>query len=153
MHRIALLLLSLTLLGGCTVQRVEPQPPPTATARTAPTPKPEPIAASPQPETKAEPGYLAQGQASYYALRSNGRRTASGERLDNRGFTAAHRELPFGTRVKVTNLANERSVVVRITDRGPHGRGRLIDLTQAAARQLDMLRAGVAQVRVESLDD
>ena len=55
--------------------------------------------------------------------------------------------------MKVTNLSNERSVVVRITDRGPHGRGRLIDLSQAAARQLDMLRAGVAQVRVESLDD
>ena len=100
-----------------------------------------------------QPARGAATHATGIAPRHHGRRTASGERLNNNALTAAHRELPFGTQVKVTNLSNERSVVVRITDRGPHGRGRLIDLSQAAARQLDMLRAGVAQVRVESLDD
>ncbi|MND97557.1 RlpA-like protein precursor [compost metagenome] len=68
-------------------------------------------------------------------------------------MTAAHRSLPFGTRVKVTNLNNERSVVVRINDRGPHTRGRLIDLSRAAAEKLGMIRSGTARVRVQSLSD
>lgn len=68
-------------------------------------------------------------------------------------MTAAHRELPFGTRVKVTNLNNDKSVVVRINDRGPHTRGRLIDLSRAAAQQLGMIRSGTAKVRVQALSD
>jgi rare lipoprotein A len=149
MHKIATILLPLLLLVGCagqpSGQRLEqPVPEP----RTAPTAEPPAQVARPE----SEPSYQAKGKASYYASRHHGRRTASGERLNNNDLTAAHRELPFGTRVKVTNLSNERSVVVRITDRGPHGRGRLIDLSQAAARQLDMLRAGIAQVRIETVD-
>ena len=91
------------------------------------------------------------GLASYYADRYQGHKTASGERFDGARLTAAHRTLPFGTRVRVTNLDNGRSVVVRVNDRGPFASGRVIDLSQAAARQLDMLRAGVARVKLEVL--
>lgn len=92
------------------------------------------------------------GKASYYGDRHHGQRTASGERFDQNALTAAHRTLPFGTRVRVTNLNNERSVVLRINDRGPFVRGRVIDVSRAAAVRLDMLRAGVVPVRVEALD-
>jgi len=91
------------------------------------------------------------GLASYYADRYQGHKTASGERFDGARLTAAHRTLPFGTRVRVTDLDNGRSVVVRVNDRGPFASGRVIDLSQAAARQLDMLRAGVARVKLEVL--
>jgi peptidoglycan lytic transglycosylase len=80
-----------------------------------------------------------------------GRRTASGERFDPAALTAAHRELPFGTRLRVTNLDNGRSVTVRINDRGPFAQGRILDLSFAAARELGMLRSGVARVRIEVL--
>ena len=92
------------------------------------------------------------GKASYYGDRHHGQRTASGERFDQNALTAAHRTLPFGTRVRVTNLNNERSVVLRINERGPFVRGRVIDVSRAAAVRLDMLRAGVVPVRVEALD-
>jgi rare lipoprotein A len=91
------------------------------------------------------------GQASWYGARFHGRKTASGERFDMRGLTAAHRALPFGTRVKVTNVANGRSVVVRINDRGPWSRRRIIDLSRAAAERIGMITSGVAQVIVEVL--
>ncbi|WP_417311611.1 septal ring lytic transglycosylase RlpA family protein [Ectopseudomonas khazarica] len=92
------------------------------------------------------------GKASYYGQAHHGKRTASGERFDQHALTAAHRTLPFGTRVRVTNLNNERSVVVRINDRGPFVHGRIIDLSRAAAERLDMLRAGVVPVRLQALD-
>lgn len=98
-------------------------------------------------------GYDQTGTASYYGARHHGKRTASGEAFNQHGMTAAHRELPFGTRVKVTNLNNDKSVVVRINDRGPHTRGRLIDLSRAAAQQLGMIRSGTAKVRVQALSD
>ncbi|MFF7707042.1 septal ring lytic transglycosylase RlpA family protein [Pseudomonas sp. NPDC007930] len=98
-------------------------------------------------------GYDEQGMASYYGARHHGKRTASGERFDQNALTAAHRRLPFGSKVLVTNLANQRTVVVRINDRGPHTRGRLIDLSQAAAEQLGMVASGTARVRVQDLDD
>jgi rare lipoprotein A len=98
-------------------------------------------------------GYDDTGDASYYGARHQGNRTASGERFNQNAMTAAHRQLPFGTRVKVTNLDNDKSVVVRINDRGPHTRGRLIDLSRAAAEQIGMLRSGTAPVRVQSLSD
>ncbi|MGE8414980.1 MAG: septal ring lytic transglycosylase RlpA family protein [Pseudomonas sp.] len=98
-------------------------------------------------------GYDETGTASYYGSRHHGKRTASGEAFDQHGLTAAHRQLPFGTRVQVTNLANDKSVVVRINDRGPHTRGRLIDLSRSAAQQLDMLRSGTAKVRIQALSD
>ncbi len=96
--------------------------------------------------------YSAEGKASYYGAKHHGKRTASGEKFDQHQLTAAHRSLPFGTRVRVTNLSNDKTVVVRINDRGPYARGRIIDVSRKAAQQLDMLRAGVAPVRVQSLD-
>ncbi|SDB08280.1 rare lipoprotein A [Pseudomonas sp. NFACC23-1] len=98
-------------------------------------------------------GYDQTGVASYYGARHHGKRTASGERFDQHSLTAAHRQLPFGTRVKITNLSNNDSVVVRINDRGPYSRGRLIDVSREAAEQLGMLRSGTARVRVQALDD
>jgi rare lipoprotein A len=98
-------------------------------------------------------GYRAEGQASYYGARHHGNKTASGERFDQNALTAAHRSLPFGSRVQVTNLRNDKSVVVRINDRGPYTKKRIIDLSQKAAERLDMLRDGVAPVRVEQLAD
>jgi rare lipoprotein A len=93
----------------------------------------------------------AKGMASYYGYDGSGNRTATGERFNPEGLTAAHRHLPFGTRVRVTNTRNGRSVVVRINDRGPFIRGRIIDLSVAAARILGMMGSGVAPVRVEIL--
>ncbi|MDD0972740.1 septal ring lytic transglycosylase RlpA family protein [Pseudomonas fontis] len=113
----------LTLLAGCASHNIDPR------------------------------GYDQSGTASYYGSRHHGKRTASGEPFNQNAMTAAHRSLPFGTRVQVTNLSNDRSVVVRINDRGPHTRGRLIDLSRAAAEQLGMLRSGTARVRVQSLSD
>jgi len=93
------------------------------------------------------------GFASFYASRFHGARTASGERYDETSMTAAHRTLPFGTRVQVTNLGNGRSVVVTITDRGPFARGRIIDVSRRAARRLDFVRDGTARVRLEVLQN
>jgi rare lipoprotein A len=90
-----------------------------------------------------------EGMASYYAKKFHGRKTASGERFNMRKFTAAHRTLPFGTRVRVTNLSNGKSVVVRVNDRGPFKRGRIIDVSYAAAKAIGMVRAGTARVRIE----
>lgn len=107
--------------------------------------------AGPQPVTAAHPGIQppAQGVASWYGKAYHGRATASGEPFDMHDLTAAHRTHAFGTRVRVTNLANGRSVVVRVNDRGPYARGRVIDLSYAAARRLDMVEAGLADVRVD----
>ncbi|WP_447752940.1 septal ring lytic transglycosylase RlpA family protein [Pseudomonas nicosulfuronedens] len=96
-------------------------------------------------------GYRAEGTASYYGKAHHGKRTASGERFNQNALTAAHRTLAFGTRVRVTNLNNGRSVVVRINDRGPFSRGRVIDVSKAAAEQLNMLRSGTAPVRLEGI--
>jgi rare lipoprotein A len=91
------------------------------------------------------------GEASYYSSEHDGQRTASGERYHDGKLTAAHRTLPFGTQVRVTNLGNGRSVVVRITDRGPFRRGRVIDVSKRTARELGFLREGTARVRLEVL--
>lgn len=114
-----------------------------------------------EPEVSAEeeapgegnlPGEEAgEGEASYYGHELAGNRTASGEHFDPAGMTAAHRTLPFGSRVRVTNTRNGRSVVVRINDRGPFVRHRVIDVSRAAAQRLGMLGAGRAQVRLELL--
>jgi rare lipoprotein A len=93
------------------------------------------------------------GKASWYGDVHQGKKTASGETYDMRKLTAAHRTLPFGTRVRVTNVDNGRSVVVRVNDRGPVVAGRIIDLSQAAARELGALGAGVFTVRIEILED
>ena len=91
------------------------------------------------------------GQASWYGPGFHGRLTANGERYNQNAMTAAHRHLKFGTRVRVTNLRNRRSVVVRINDRGPYAKGRIIDVSAAAARSLGMVKSGVAPVRVTVL--
>ena len=91
------------------------------------------------------------GMASWYGPGFNGRRSANGERYNQNNLTAAHRSLPFGTKVKVTNVRTGRSVVVRITDRGPHIRGRIIDLSAAAARIVGVMQSGVAPVQLEVL--
>jgi rare lipoprotein A len=88
----------------------------------------------------------ARGKASWYGPGFHGKRTASGERFDMNDLTAAHRTLPFGTRVRVRNPQNGREVVVRINDRGPHISDRIIDLSKAAAATLDLLQAGEAAV-------
>ena len=106
---------------------------------------------STRPPLARTPVYEAVGTASYYARKFQGRRTASGERYDMHMLTAAHPVLAFGTRVEVTNLANGRRVEVRINDRGPFAKGRIIDLSYAAARQIGMLRKGVTKVRVRVL--
>ena len=103
------------------------------------------------PTEKAEIVYemIGQGEASYYGHELAGNRTASGERFNPNGLTAAHRTLPLGTRLRVTNISNGRSVIVRINDRGPFVRSRLIDVSLGAAREINMVRAGKAQVRLE----
>lgn len=94
---------------------------------------------------------VSSGQASWYGPGFYGNRTASGEVLRRGSFTAAHRTLPFGTRVRVTNLWNGRSAIVRINDRGPFHGSRVIDLAQGAASELGVASSGVAQVRLEVL--
>ena len=90
-----------------------------------------------------------QGRASYYADKFVGRKTASGATFSQHKRTAAHRSLPFGTKLKVTNLDNRKTVRVRINDRGPFVEGRMIDLSKKAARKLGMLKQGVANVEIK----
>lgn len=97
------------------------------------------------------PGYSESGIASWYGKKFDGRQTANGEIYDMRAMTAAHRTLPFGTVVRVTNLENDRRVTLRINDRGPFIRGRIIDLSYGAAQRLNMVRAGLAMVRIDVL--
>ena len=94
---------------------------------------------------------LTAGYASFYAAKFNGRRTANGERFSSKLLTAAHLTLPFGTLLKVLNPTNNQSVIVRINDRGPYIRGRLLDLSRAAADRLGITRLGVARVEIEIL--
>jgi len=96
-------------------------------------------------------GYYQVGPASWYGREYHGRPTASGERFNMRAMTAAHQTLPLGTRVKVTNLENGRAVVVRINDRGPFLKGRIIDLSWGAARRLGMVEKGVVKVGLQLL--
>ena len=93
------------------------------------------------------------GKASFYAHKFHGRKTASGERLHQDSLTCAHRTYPFGTKLKVYNPANGRSVVVRVTDRGPYVRGRIIDLSWRAAKELGIISQGVATVFVQKYNE
>lgn len=93
------------------------------------------------------------GKASWYSVKTNsGTQTASGERLSNEAATAAHKTLPMGTRVRVTNMTNGKSEIVRITDRGPYTKGRIIDVTVGCAERLGFYSRGVVPVKVEVLD-
>jgi len=97
------------------------------------------------------PGYTQQGIASYYGGKFHGRKTASGEIFNQWARSAAHKSLPLGTKVRVTKLSNGRSIVVRINDRGPFVKGRIIDLSRKAAQDLGIIKSGVAKVKVEVL--
>ena len=114
------------------------------------TPKAAPKKTTTGKTTKGDPG-AQYGIASWYGGRHHGGPTASGERFDKNAMTAAHRTLKMGTRVRVTRKKNGRTVIVRINDRGPYSKGRIIDLSEAAARKLDMIEDGIAQVKVEVL--
>jgi rare lipoprotein A len=108
--------------------------------------RPESVAPRP---TGEQPTFTQDGTASWYGQFHNGRKTANGEIYDMNAATAAHRSLPFGTIVRVTNLGNGRTTKVRINDRGPYANGRIIDLSAHAARDLGMHQSGTARVRIE----
>ncbi len=95
---------------------------------------------------------VTEGKASYYADRFHGRLTANGERFNMHEMTAAHKSLPFGSMVRVTNLANGKKVVVRINDRGPYIKGRIIDLSKGAAKEIGLIKKGVSKVKLEVYD-
>ncbi len=103
----------------------------------------------PEPKAQGTVRSLGNGVASYYGKRFHGRLTANGERFNMNAMTAAHKTLPFGTKVRVTNPRNGRSVVVRINDRGPFIRGRTIDLSRGAAQKIGMISTGHARVKLE----
>jgi len=148
--------LGLLLSQGCaTLQRPSDITVPSETTA-PPTPKisptPSPLVPA-QPTVKKGPAVPAKlpqtGEASWYGAQHQGKQTASGTIFDQAKLTAAHASLPFGSRIKVTNLANGKSVVVEITDRGPFAENRIIDLSQAAAKALGMIDSGTATVRLE----
>jgi rare lipoprotein A (peptidoglycan hydrolase) len=129
--------LALGALAACTER---PMPPPT------------PVTALPEPapQAPAQPYFSQTGVASWYGGFHHGRKTASGERFDMHALTAAHRTLQLGTVVRITNIENGRTATVRVNDRGPYKRGRVIDLSAEVARQLDMKKDGLAEVRIEA---
>lgn len=157
---------SIGCAGGRPVARTHPAAPaqPTATPEAAgekakhdTAVSPAPSAASPgskhgkTPAVPAPVGYIEEGNASWYGNPFHGRRASNGETYDMYKLTAAHRTLPFETMVRVTNLSNNKSTVVRITDRGPFVENRIIDLSQAAAREIESIAPGVVPVRLEVL--
>jgi rare lipoprotein A len=163
LHRFAstvlALLVPLIILGGCAHRHVAnqppaqtpyPAPPPTSQPRVAPGPSRAsgaPPAIERQPAVPGE--YVEEGVASWYGLPFNGRRTSNGEIYDMHEFTAAHRTLPFGAVVRVTNLRNGKQTQVRINDRGPFVADRVIDLSLSAAQAIEMVGTGTSQVRLE----
>ena len=100
-------------------------------------------------EELANYSYFQTGNASFYGGKWHGRKTANGEIFDTYKLTAAHKTLPFGTRVRVTNLSNGKSVIVRINNRGPYSKGRVIDLSQAAFSKIENMSKGVTKVKLE----
>lgn len=137
-------------LSGCAHRRVAVHP----TSGSPSTSTSPPSGAPPPPEMQpAVPGqYAEEGVASWYGVPFNGRRTSSGETYDMYRFTAAHRTLPFGAVVRVTNLRNGKQTEVRINDRGPFVANRVIDLSLAAAQAIDLVAEGTAPVRLELID-
>ena len=148
--------MSLRLLAASTAALVLALTP-LAQAQTAAAPASAPAAAAPAPvavpataaPAKAASGDVSEGKVAHYGRKFNGRKTASGERFNSGAMTMAHKTLPFGTLVKVTNLANKRSVVVRVNDRGPSTPDRVGDLTTGAASKIRMLRSGVVDAKLE----
>lgn len=101
------------------------------------------------PMATATTGFSESGVASWYGKKFHGRKTASGEKYNQNAMTAAHKTLPFGTRVRVTNLENKKSVSVVVNDRGPFVKGRIIDVSRAAAKKLGMVNSGIARVCIK----
>ena len=93
-----------------------------------------------------------EGIASYYSDVFQGKKTASGSVYDRNKLTAAHKKLPFGTKVKITDLKNNKSVIVTITDRGPYSKKRMVDLSYAAAKEIDLIKAGISKVKLEIIE-
>jgi rare lipoprotein A len=159
--RLSLLALSgsvVFLSIGCAAKRpVAATTPPAPAPAPVPTPTnapPSPSARHPKtPPAPAPAGYTEEGNASWYGKPFHGRRASNGEIYDMNQLTAAHRTLPFETMVRVTNLNNGKSTTVRITDRGPFVENRIIDLSMAAAREIDSIGPGVVPVRLEVLGD
>ena len=143
---------------GCAAKRPVSAAPP---GQPAPAPAPSPTNAPPAPSARrpktppapAPVGYTEVGNASWYGKPFHGRRASNGETYDMYKLTAAHRTLPFDTMVRVTNLNNGKSTTVRITDRGPFVENRIIDLSLAAAREIESVGPGVVPVRLEVLGD
>jgi rare lipoprotein A len=150
-------IVGVTLLGciaGCSLKE-EPVPlPPVSQAHEAAAPAPASQAPAPQAHEAAAPaGKPATPQvvtASWYGPGFHGQETASGETFDQHALTAAHRTLPLGTVAKVTNLETGQSVTVKINDRGPYVKGRQLDLSQAAAKQIGLTKKGIAKVKIEA---
>ena len=134
--------LSLSATAFAQAPASAPMAAPTPTVVAAPAAKPAPAAVAASADAM-------QGKLAWYGAKFNGRRTASGQRFDANAMTMAHPTLPFGTRVKVTNNVNKRSVVVRVNDRGPTTAGRIGDVTAAAATKLRMRRSGVVEATLE----
>jgi len=93
-----------------------------------------------------------EGIASYYSDVFQGKKTASGSVYDRNKLTGAHKKIPFGTQVKITDLKNNKSVIVTITDRGPHSKKRMVDLSYAAAKEIDLIKAGISKVKLEVIE-
>jgi rare lipoprotein A len=143
------LALSLLSAAGCAHRKYTTQP-----RAPAPTEQPAPPSSAPPPVERqpAVPGqYVEEGVASWYGIPFNGHRTSNGEIYDMHQLTAAHRTLPFGAIVRVTNLRNGKQIEVRINDRGPFVANRIIDLSLSAAQAIEMVGPGTAQVRLEIL--
>ncbi|MGA8940678.1 MAG: septal ring lytic transglycosylase RlpA family protein [Acidobacteriaceae bacterium] len=152
----------LLLITGCHHQRRRPYTPPppplhnksSYSRRSEPSynrysePNPTEADHAPIPAPEGRPEFVETGMASWYG--PSGRRAADGSAYDGTGMTAAHKTLPLGTVVRVTNLSNDESVTVRITDRGPFSHGRILDLSESAAKKIDLYRMGIAKVRIEA---
>lgn len=145
-------------LSACAAQQspapdAAPQPEPAPHAAAAPAAKKaaRQSAAKKADKTEKTAKFSQTGKASWYGSGFHGKKTANGERFDMNTLTAAHRTLPISSRVRVTNLANGKSVVVRINDRGPYHGNRVMDLSKAAAQELGFIRTGTAQVKIEPL--
>ena len=148
----ALALMSLSLAISCTTQQSQPQPAP-APAVAPPTPAPAPVPEAPPapPQTSSRHKAPSAVKASYQGDATAGRPTASGEPYDPDDLTAASKTLPIGSKVQVTNPTTGKSVTVRINDRGPHIRGRSLDLSERAAEELGITERGVARLKVRRI--
>lgn len=153
---LALLFLGVLLASGCasvrSYERGNEGPSPPSGSESRPRSKPYTIRGTTYYPYETADGFSQTGMASWYGPSFHGKKTANGERFNTNALTAAHKELPFNTMVKVTNLANGRSTTVRINDRGPFAKNRIIDLSKKAAQEIGMIQSGTARVRIEALD-